>query len=126
MERGLRMRGTDVRKACGMTSPQEPRRVEKQTAGKAHDETPAQDPHHESRSLRALNCANHRLLPSSLLVALARARQGNVFESATGRNKTKLQKRPLGCTFHQLKQLAEALHTKLREQLLFLVPLLEI
>jgi hypothetical protein len=62
----------------------------------------------------------------SSLIALARTRRGDVIKAAPARNKTKLKKRTLDGTFHQLKQLAEALRSKLSEQLFLFIPLLQI
>ncbi len=60
------------------------------------------------------------------LNACACARGHYVVKSSPGCHKTKLQKRRLTGTFHQLKQAAEALHSKLRDQFLLHVPLLQI
>jgi hypothetical protein len=55
-----------------------------------------------------------------------RTRELDIVESAPGCNKTKLQERGLAGAFHHLKQAGEALRAKLREQFLFIVPLLQV
>src|SRR5579864_5035035 len=57
------MWGTNIGEACGMTSPQEPGRVQKQAPGKARDKTPSHNLHHQSRLLNTLVRVSHSLPP---------------------------------------------------------------